>query len=168
MDIFLLSPLFKEFNKSVKSEMNLFTRFLFYSLPLVFAYFLMDKVLMTQELFRVTILAFSIFLGFSLNLFVLIVNSNPNEDDGNYEDILDTLQVLRIFTLFEVFISLMVVIISLFSYYLGEKGSNICFCPFSIYQLSSFLVYVLIGYFILVMTKILRDSAILVSDEYLE
>ena len=168
MDVFLLSPLFKEFRKKVNSEMNWVTKLAFYFLPIFFALLAVNGLILTQDFFRVTILAFSIFLGFSLNLFVLIVNSNPEEDSGDYEDVLEALQVLRIFTLFEVFLSLMVVIISLFAYYTGAIASKICFLGISMYQISSFLVYTLIGYFVLVMMKILRDSAIIVSEEYLE
>jgi uncharacterized membrane protein len=168
MDVFLISPLLKEFRKKVDGEMNRPTKLFFYLTPFIFALGLVSILTLDGQLFRVTILAFSIFLGFSLNLFVLLVNADSNSERTDSEDVKKVLRVLRVFTLFEVFVSLLVVIISLAGYYFSYKLSQkIPLCTLTYGQISSFLVFYLIVLFILIMLKVLRDSAILISEDYL-
>lgn len=165
MDIINPLLIFKEFDDTLRDETNKPTYVLFYLIPLLIALVFWHFASPTSQIFRWTLLAYSIFVGFSLNLFALLLGSQSDR-----AIVKEVKHKLKIFTLFEAFLGSLIVAFCLLNLYLSKimaaeiilPKTGISFVPLSI---STFIVYFLVALHLLNLLQAMRNLAILTSKE---
>jgi len=162
MQIINITPIFREHYETLKDDTGLgWILILFLVFPIVISSLLIFfGVKITTESTNAVIAAFAIFIGFSINVLILLIGSLSEDDDGSKIHLRNELiKHLYRNTSFVILLGIIILSLALVSSFILPYVST------NLIYLLSFLLYLLLSIFILTLLMITKRLYALHAEE---